>query len=183
MDWIDSLEQEILIQLRRPTVSYETKQFANLRLQSLRPKFEKITRENAYKDHLLRYLEAEREKFKLFKQDGETDEILEETHYDELRERPVCTCDGKRAHQCPLKRGILPREVRRAEEIDDGIREFRGGHPGNPIVLEDAQDDWAALVGEVEREMRDLLAILSSDEIPESADWPADARQNGQTAD
>lgn len=183
MDWIDSLDEKIMQQFRRPTVSYETKQYANYRLRQFRPLYERVTRENAYEDHLLTYLQQEREKFLLSREDGEPEDILEGEPYGELRDDPVCTCDGRRAHRCPLKRGELPREVRVANDLDDGIREFRGSHTGNPIVLQDAQAEWADMVGELEQYMRELLAILASDEIPESADWPTDATETEQPAD
>lgn len=185
MDWLDSLQEEVLLKLRRPTISYETKQYVNHRLREERSIFERITRENAYEDFLLTHVQAEREKYLLYKRDGEVEENLSESPYDAVRENPVCTCDGKRAHQCPLKQGHLPREVRKADNLNDGIREFRAAHTGNPIVLQDAQESWADLIGEAEHILRDLLAILTSDEIPDDADWPGQDTEEstGQPAD
>lgn len=183
MSQLSSLLEQVNKQFRKPSTSYQTKQYANWRIQQIRAEFDKATRENAYIDFLLSYLQAEREKFKLSREEGDPEELLKESYYDEVREDPVCTCDDKLSHQCPLKRGILPREVRKADNIDDGVRKFRANHNGNPIVLQDAQEEWAELVGRVEQDLRDILSALSSDEIPPGSDWTDSPSSNGQTAD
>lgn len=183
MDWLESLQDEVLTQFRRPSVSRETKQYANWRLQQHRALFEEVTRENAYEEFLLRELQAAKDRFQLYKRDDEDGTLLEESPYDEYRTRPVCTCDGKYAHRCPLKKGRLPREVREADDIDDGLREFRGNHNGSPTALDDAQSAWAERLGAVEHHFRDLLAILSSDEIPDDVEWPGAEAEDAQPAD
>lgn len=183
MSQLSSLLEQVNKQFRKPSTSYQTKQYANWRIQEIRADFDKATRDNADTDFLLSYIQAECEKFKLSRKDGDKEKTLEESYYDEVRENPVCTCDNKLSHQCPLKRGILPREVRKADSIDDGIRKFRANHNGNPIVLQDAQAEWAELVGRVETELRDILSALSSDEIPPESDWTSSSSSNGQKAD
>lgn len=191
IDRFEALTEQVERQFRRASsnVSYRTKQYANYRLTQITPDLQRISRTNAYQDYLIDHIQKEKERFQLYKRYQEStvenkEEFLEKQYYDEFRENPVCTCGGKHAHKCPLKRGKLPREVTEADDIDDGIRQFRSVHNGRPLVLLDAQDDFASYVGEVEHELRDLIAVLATDEIPEDAEWPgARAPMNGQTAD
>lgn len=174
---IQQLQDDIDLDLKADNlISDETKQWAIARLQDLHTDIHRVTRENAYEDFLLAYLQEEREKFKLYKQDAPNDEVLEGTPYDEVREQPVCLCDGRTAHRCPLKRGVLPREVRNAADIDDGIRAFRGVHSGNPIALTDGQDAWAEEVAAVLADLRTIGAALSNDSIPTSVHWNTSAQ-------
>lgn len=176
LDRFEGLVDQVERQFRRASsnVSYATKAYANRRLTEITPDLQRITRANAYQDFLLDQLQAEKEKFQLYKrfQRSDADSIeafLEDEYYDELRQRPVCTCDGKHAHKCPLKRGKLPFEVRNADDIDDGIREFKAEHNGRPLVLVDAQDKFATHVANVEADLRDLIAVLATDELPPDA--------------
>lgn len=190
MDRFEALVDQVERQFRRASsnVSYQTKRYANYRLTQITPDLQRITRENAYQDHLLDQIQAEKEKFQLYKRFEDSaaenaEEFLEdEEFYSEFRKKPVCTCNGKHAHKCPLKRGRLPREIRMADDIDDGIREFRAVHNGRPLVLLDAQDDFASLVASVEFDLRDLIAVLATDEIPDDAEGPGRPELNGQIA-
>lgn len=180
MDRFDGLLDQVERQFRRASseVSLETKLYANKRLTEITADIQKVTRENAYQDYLLDELQAEKEKFQLFVEFRQSDvddegEFLAGRYHDELRERPVCTCGGKFGHRCPLKRGRLPREVRTAQNVDDGIREFKASHGGQPLVLLDAQEEFAAFVGEVEQDLRELLAVITTDEIPSDASVPS----------
>lgn len=188
-DRLDGLINQVEIQLRRASsqVSLETKRYATSRLAEITPQLERVSRENAYQDYLLDHLQAEGEKFQLYTEfrDSNYDEqeqFLDDQFYDELRENPVCTCDGPHGHRCPLKRRKLPWEVRNADSIDDGIREFKANHAGRPLVLLDAQEEFAGLVGEVEQDLRNLVAAITSDEIPEQAQT-ATPKANGQHSD
>lgn len=190
MDEFDSLRDQVNKQFRRASnnVSYRTKQYANWRLTQLRPQLAEVSRKNAYESFLIDQIQAEKERFQLYREyrregTDEKEGFLEGTYYDDFRESPVCTCDGKHAHKCPLKRGSLPREVRTADDIDAGIRAFRDVHDGRPIVLLDAQEEWAEKLADVERELRDLIAILSTDTIPDDAEWPAASGADEQVAD
>lgn len=182
MKELTDLQRLIRNQFRRKTIAPETKEYANHRLRDLRPQLLEVTRADAYEDHLLTTLQAERDKFQLYRRTDpdERPQALEESPYEDLREKPVCTCSGKLAHQCPIKRGRLPREVRTASDLDAGIREFKAAHGGNPVVLVDAQRDWGDRVGEVEYKLREILSVLSADRIPEDADWPP-VSGNGHT--
>jgi len=175
-DHLESLRDDVDRQFKRASrnVSIETKQWANQKLTELTPRLHEVTREDAYEDYLLDSIQAEAEKFQLYTEFQDSDlgrqEFVADTYYDELRDRPVCTCDGKHGHKCPLKLRELPREIRRADDLDAGIREFRAGHRGRPIALLDAQQAFAAKVAHVEQELRTLLSVLSSDEIPADTD-------------
>ncbi len=177
-DHLESLRDDVDRQFKRSSraISVTTKYWANRKLTEITPRLRSVTRENAYEDYLLDAVQAEAEKFRHYVEfqdaDASRDEFLDSIHYDELRERPVCTCTGQHAHKCPVKLGKLPREVRVAEDIDDGLREFRANHNGRPLVLMDAQDQFAAKVADVERELRSLLSVLTSDEIPDDEEVP-----------
>lgn len=177
LDHLHSLREDVDRQFKRASVnvSVETKQFANHKLRELAPKMRRVTRPGAYEDFLLDRMQAEVEKHRLYNdfQDSEKERkaFLEECDYDSLREKPVCTCSGVHGHKCPVKLGKLPREVRKSDDLDAGLREFRGEHSGRPLVLVDAQAQFANLVADVESELRMLLSVLSTDEIPNDADW------------
>jgi hypothetical protein len=110
------------------------------------------------------------------------------------RETPVCQCD---LSTCPLKQDRVPREIRTADSLAAGIRTFRQAHPGEPTVLEEAQQDWDRLLGRVHRHVRIAYSILkqdlnhTGDEQPdyplpadvESAEALLDAAADGQRAD
>jgi hypothetical protein len=183
----DDLRKDVDRQFRRASrkVSMETKQHVNRRLTDLRPKIHAVCREDGYEDHLIDSIQREKERFQLYRRFQNTDvedgaAFLADTPYDEFRTQPVCTCDGKHAHRCPIKLGRLPREIRDADTIDAGIRDFQGVHGGRPLALLDAQDTFAEKQAAVEEELRTCLAILSTDEIPEDDDAVADdAARNG----
>lgn len=172
-DRFDALLDDVERQFRRSSsqISVDTKAYANRRLAEITPRIERVQRENAYQDFLLDHIQAEAEKFQLYIEFRDSDieddsEFVAGRYYDELREHPVCLCDGKMAHHCPLKQQKLPWEVRNAEDIDDGIREFKANHPARPVVLLDAQREFSKLVAAAERDLRELMSVLTSDEIP-----------------
>lgn len=90
--------------------------------------------------------------------------------YDGSRDRVVCTCN---AHNCPLIKGELPREIGDAADLNDGIREFRQRprHDGDPLVLTEARQVYAeikAAVDEVHLQaQRILLNWEDGYELPE----------------
>ncbi|NHX37814.1 MULTISPECIES: hypothetical protein [Halolamina] len=185
----EALLDQVERQFRRASsqVSLSTKRYANRRLTEITPKIERVGRENAYQDFLLDHIQQQKEQFQLYREfrDADTEdeeEFLSTRYQDALREKPVCTCSGKFAHNCPLKEGKLPIEVRNDSDIDDGIREFKASHSGQPLVLLDAQQEFAGLIADVEADLRDLIAVLTTDEVP--ADAPeADAQPAEQPSD
>jgi hypothetical protein len=188
-DRFEALLDQTERQFRRASsqVSLATKQYANRRLTEITPQIERVGRENAYQDFLLDHIQQEKEQFQLHREFRDADiedeaEFLSNRYQDALREKPVCTCSGKFAHNCPLKQGRLPIEVRQASDIDDGIREFKASHSGQPLVLLDAQREFAALIADVEADLRDLIAVLTTDEIPDDAP-EADGQVPDQPAD
>ncbi|MFW5911652.1 MAG: hypothetical protein ACOCQV_02830 [Halolamina sp.] len=190
IDRFEALLEKVELKFRRSSshVSYDTKQYANRRLTEIAPSIQEITRENAYQHFLLDEIQAAQERFKHYTEFRESDvkdvdEFLDGRYYDTVREEPVCTCRGKRSHNCPLKRGRLPIEVRQADSIDDGIREFKAAHNGRPLVLLDAQRAFSERVASVEADLRDLLAVLSTDEIPRDAPEGRDIDTAGDDAE
>lgn len=107
----------------------------------------KVLRVDAYHDHLLSYVQSERELF------------LEDDDDGLSRSEPLCTCsDG----YCDLKRGQLPTRVREADDLDAGIREFKQRHNGYPRVLDEAQEQRDAHMAEVYNDLGRILYALSS---------------------
>lgn len=86
-----------------------------------------IRGDEGYEDFLLTFIGRERERYL---SRGDPDRP-----YDEPRERPLCTCNDI---GCALKQGELPTEIRHSDGLQAGIREFKRGHSGDPIVLDHA---------------------------------------------
>lgn len=86
----------------------------------------------------------------------------------EPREAPLCTCADVGCH---LKRGQLPGRIRNADSIERGVQLFKQEHTGEPRVLEDALDEWAAMRGEVFATLRYVSAHMTQEaEEPPTAD-------------
>lgn len=168
MNTVQDLLDDIRRLIRDANVDGDVKRSAIADLQELDPQIDRVTNDDRYRDFLLQELQASRERYQIYCAEN-TDERLEASPYDEVRTEPVCTCSGRYAPRCPLKRGELPREIRTADTLAEGIREFRMNHNGNPLVLTSAQQRWSEEVAEVQTELRKLVSRLSGSlrETPE----------------
>lgn len=121
-----------------------------------------VLREDSYQDFLLSFVQRERERFL-----AETPD--EHDYGDEVRSEPLCTCSDA---FCDLKQGKLPVVVRRAEDLDVGIRKFKQAHHGYPRVLDEAQEARDAKLSGIVADLGKLIVALSKnippDELPES---------------
>jgi hypothetical protein len=109
-----------------------------------------------YEHFVLSYIQREQARFRASGDDHP---------YQGTRETKVCTCD---AHNCPLKKGRLPREIAEADDLNEGIREFRQrpSHNGDPLVLSEARQVYAEVksaVDEVHLQAQRILLNWSDD--------------------
>lgn len=138
---------------RSPAVPQRTKRWATKELDKIQKKMDIIRRKDGYNHFLLDYIQKERRKF----QNGE-------------REEPMCGCD---LAACDLKKGKLPREVKKSA-IGEGIRRFQQNHRGHPTILTEAQNEFLEARKEVFKTLREVLSRMSNDrggggepEVPE----------------
>jgi hypothetical protein len=169
MNQVDTLLDDIRRMIKDRSVEPEVKRYVNQELRELRPRIDTVTDADRHHDYLLEQVQAARERYQIHCAE-DSEQHLAESPYDSTREDPVCTCSGRHAPKCPLKRGELPREVVDAADMASGIRAFRGNHNGNPLVLRDAQQSWSDEVAAVETELRELITVLSANVLPEGVD-------------
>lgn len=100
----------------------------------------KVLRDDAHEDWVLHYVEQEQRAL---------------THGD--RDDSLCTCG---LASCPLKNNRLPWKIKQADSLAGGIKDFRQRHPGQPRVLDEAQEEWDAMVGRAARHLRIAFTIL-----------------------
>jgi len=105
-------------------------------------------RADGYEEFVLSYIQREQSRLR----DGRRQ-----------RDRPVCTCENI---NCPLKLGRLPRQIREADAVDDGIQDFRTGqrHQGEPRVLTEAQEAYAELMTATGEILREAITVLTADD-------------------
>jgi len=108
-----------------------------------------LTRPNAYRRHLVEYLQDQKEKF-------ETGERMEDGE-----RKPLCDCSNP---YCALKQGKLPPQVSLHDDLDEGITEYTASHSGRPIVLQEAREDYTDTAAEVRQTLERSLAILRRNE-------------------
>lgn len=120
------------------------------------PALTEVTLPDAYERHLIDYLQDEKDDL----QAGDTTD-------------PLCSCSNP---WCPLKRGRLPAHVKMANDIEDGIREYRDKHDGDCRVLKDAREDWVQKCSDVKQQLDRALAILRGATV-------TDEEGNAETAD
>lgn len=142
------------------------KDWANEELRGVQEDLDRVLRfDDGFEDHLLDYIPREVEKW----QSDSVDEIP----YDDLRERPICTCDDL---GCPLKNARLPEAVRDADDLQQGIKSWKQEHEGSPEVLIDGVEAWNETRAEVWHTLRRIETYLTpeNDDLPDTAE-PASA--------
>lgn len=94
---------------------------------------------------------------------------------------PLCTCN----HRCQVTKGEIPREVREAESLSAGLREFHADHPGHPNVIDEAIEAYRELRETVRHRLtiaesilarghREQLDEYDAYELPADIESPAD---------
>lgn len=110
-------------------------------LDDVRQEYEQLRGSGAYRQHVLRYIQEEREAFK----DGE-------------RETPLCRCGIR----CAVKRGRIPPRVRREDSIEEGIHSYQETH--DTVVLLEAKEAWFDKKARVRKALSDAKAALKQSE-------------------
>jgi hypothetical protein len=88
--------------------------------------------------------------------------------YERRQERadPLCTCPNR----CPVKEGRLPARLRTATSIDEGMRDYRQVHVGQPLVLDEGYEAYRDLVAHVVTELERVHTAMLREELPPDAD-------------
>lgn len=106
--------------------------------REMREQLDYLRRENGYEHYVLDRIHEERQK--------------------SMDERQICTCGNS---DCELKQGSIPRDLRRADDFETGVRRFKQNHYGKPIVLENCRDEWAEMIHVVENRYLLLISGLN----------------------
>lgn len=79
------------------------------------------------------------------------------------REEPRCTCDSP---NCPILEGRVPSELRtrglRESDTYRDATQFMMDHPGDPVVIAEALEDWHGLRAELYSEIELLHGTLQA---------------------
>lgn len=140
---IRQLTQRMNREFEKPSVSAASKRAVQHYVREMQDDYQLTRRRDGYEEYLLQYVSRQQDAF-------ETGD----------RGEPVCTCHNP---ECPLKRRRLPRTVRRADDVDSGIRAYRNDHRGDPVVLAEAQRAWGRAAGRVEATLQHCLTVLTND--------------------
>lgn len=133
--------------LDRPSTKPEVKVSVNNLLRKVRTARDYILADDAHENFALSYLKREAARSKKH-------DVEEYPNLSGERDNPVCYCkDG----DCPLKEGILPTDIRNAETLDEGVLNFKRGHPGYPVVLDELTEEYH----ETRQIVEDILTIAS----------------------
>lgn len=166
----ESITREIFTQLKSETTPEPVKRWGRARLRAAMADVREIRRQSGSHDFVLGYIHREQSAYQA---DTPADVAWDVESAAELRDRPVCTCD--RGKGCPLKRRETPRELREAATLQDGVREFRLSHPGDPVVLDEAARAWEQHVASVQDDLLEIMHVLMDGDLPEEAAPDTDA--------
>jgi hypothetical protein len=159
MSTVMKLQHRIHTNRLRESRDGEVKRWVDRELRRHAAPIRRVSGENVFQNFILTYLKREKVKF-------QEAADSRQNPYGESRDRPLCTCN----EDCPIKAADEPVEFKRRENLDAAIRAFKRRHPGHPIVLDDARDEWYEQVSDVEDLLRLLLNALIDNEIPTRED-------------
>ncbi len=167
----------VAAKLNQASVDPELKLGASDALREVRADQRDVLTQDGREAFVLRYLQREAERFRA------DDETLDALDADEQRTKPLCTCSDS---GCALKDGRLPVLVENAETLEQGLRQFRRRHRGNPVVLDDAEHALDDKVGRVMQVYDHIMISLSNgipiDEVRALRSDDADAEGDEQAA-
>lgn len=135
---ITSLADEVDRLRGSSRVSADVEEEVRETIDEVREEYEELRGDGAYKQHVLAYIQSERDALK----DGD-------------REDPLCGCGTR----CAVKRGRIPPSIRRADSIEDGIHSYQERHPEARVLLE-AREAWSEKKASVRKALSDAKAIL-----------------------
>lgn len=116
---IQQLLDRLAVERQRPDVPVDVDMAISDALAGVEHDLILLESDDGYKQHLMDYVQSE--------------------FRNRDSQETICDCTSA---ACPLKRGILPKAVRYADDIENAIEDFRIHH-GYPRVLERAQETWA----------------------------------------
>lgn len=167
MSTVMKLQHRIHTNRLRESRDQEVKRWVDRELRRQAAPIRRVSGDNVFQNFVLTYLKREKVKF-------QEPADSRKNPYNESRERPLCTCNT----DCVIKSADEPVEFQREENLDAAIRAFKRGHPGHPIVLDDAREEWYEHVSDVEELLRFLLNAIIDNEIPEIGETDNELLQN-----
>lgn len=156
MSTVMKLQHRIHRNRLRESRDQEVKRWVDRELRRQAAPIRRVSGDNVFQNFILTYLKREKVKF-------QEPADSRKNPYGETRERPLCTCNT----DCVIKSADEPVEFQREENLDSAIRAFKRGHPGHPIVLDDAREEWYEHVSDVEELLRLLLTAIIDNQIPD----------------
>lgn len=165
---IDDAAELVYRNFDNPAIEPAVKEWALDQLQEYQRKIDYVIHgDTGYEDFLLTYVQREVDRY-----DVDADDLPDGV---EPREKPLCTCADVGCH---LKRGQLPQRIRSAQRLEQGLLRSRQEHPGEPVVLSDALDEWSEMHGEVFGLIRNVVIYMTEDR-----EEPPTAGGEGQAAE
>jgi len=162
---LDEAYERIQNRFAATSIESELKEWASDHLDAVQADLDLVTRgREGYEDFLLTFIAREEDRYGA--------DTVDDTHHDSVRDVPLCTCDDL---GCELKHGRLPLAVRDADDLGRGIREFKQGHNGDPLVLDHGGDPrgarqaWSAKRARVWKVLRRLDTYFTQEQeaVPE----------------
>lgn len=141
---ISNLADEVSRLRGSSRVSGEVEEEVRATIDDVREEYESLRGESAYRQHVLKYIQEERERF----HNGD-------------REKPLCRCRIR----CAVKRGRIPARVRNEDSIEEGIHKYQEHH-SEAVVLLEARESWSEKKARVRKALSDARALLKRGEVP-----------------
>jgi len=158
---IERLLRHVHRNRNRESKPLPVKAWADRLLHEYEPMISRVTGEESHRDILLTHIKREKTKFQV-----PADSPL--NPYDENRDRPLCTC----GQECAIQRADEPAQFRRYDDLDDAVRAFKRGHPGHPLVLDEARGLYYDDIGTVKTVLRLIILAVRHEEIPQEGETP-----------
>lgn len=177
---LDQAYRRIQDRFQSTAIDEDLKAWAADQLDAIQSDLDLVTRGRAgYEDFLLTFIARENDRYMA--------SSVDETHHESVRDEPLCTCDDL---GCELKHGRLPLVVRDADDLGRGIREFKQGHNGDPLVLDHdgtprgARQAWSAKRARVWRVLRRLDTYFRQEQsgVPDLDGGAADSEASTAAA-
>jgi len=153
---IESLADEVDRLRGRERLSADVEEAVRETIDDVREDYEDLRGESAYRQHVLTYIQEERQRF----HDGD-------------RETPLCRCRIR----CAVKRGRIPARVRSEESIEEGIHSYQEHH-SEAVVLLEAREAWSEKKARVRKALSDAKVLLKRGEVPEESDSDSESEED-----
>lgn len=172
VDIIQRKERWVDRQLERESLPVNVKQSVNDYLKAFDPGFLQLSDSDGFRHFVLEYISREADR--TVPSAADLPEHLADAG---VRSDVLCTCG---LFSCPVKQGNLYPEIENAESLADGVARVKHVHPGSPVVLIEARDQYFEELARVNAAYRTAKIALSN-EVPVD-ELLADERDDGDAA-